>query len=429
MVELFLYLFLAICLALLLWGLNRSDRIYQYPFLMGAIFVSFLLPQAFALINNPGVVSKLALERVLLMSCLCAAMCWLGYQHKINTRLLKKLYIPLNERRLFKAGIILTIIGYIFRILLLRTNIQVGENSNWTGPATIYIFFAQVVEIAFAIFMLAVVKKPKFANVTAAIIAGYPIFVSAFLEGRRQNTFTFLIIIGISLLYVRRLLPPKLVVMILIIIGIFIIPLVGMLREEFWLAIVSGNLQNINLQSGFAKIIEGEILELRNAAILIEAAVKNNQYGYGTGFWDRIIFQYVPGQIVGLDFKNSLQFNWTSFDLSSLFGYSIPRGSTVTGIGDSFLEFGYFGCLIFACIAYFFKHLWISSVYQRSIFSQILYAGLISPTLVGVTHGIGRFIQEAIFQFIFVSWVAYYSKIKDKSSTFLNHSHSEIIEE
>ena len=312
MAELFFNLLIAICLGLLVWGMVKPERIYQYPFLMGAIFASFILPQAFALINNPGVVSELALERVLLVSCLCTAMCWIGYKYKINSGLLKKLYIPLDRHKLFRAGIILTIIGYFFRFLLLGTNVEVAENSNWTGPATIFAFFSQVIEIAFAILILAALKKPKPVNIAAAIIAGYPIFEKAFFAGRRQPTFTFLVIIGISFLYARRLLPPKIIIIPLIILSALIIPLLGQLREEFWLTIFSGNLQNLDLQSGFNQVLEGEILELRNAAVLMEAAIRNNQYGYGTGFWDRIIFQYVPGQIVGFEFKNALQFKWTS---------------------------------------------------------------------------------------------------------------------
>lgn len=412
MAELFFKLLIAICIGLLVWGIAKPERIYQYPFLMGSIFTSFLLPQAFSLVNNPGAVSGIALERVLIVSCLCAAMCWIGYNYKTNTQLLKKLYIPLNEDKLFRAGIILTIIGYIFRILLLNTNVEIAENSNWTGPATIFFFFAQVSNISFMIFMLLCLKRLNKASIIAAIISGYPLFDSIISAGRRQNTLTFLVIIGISLFFERRLLPPRVLTIFLTILTAVLIPIIGQMREDFWLAVFSGNLSGIDFQSSIDKVLEGEILELRNAALLMEAAIRNNQYGHGTGFWDSLVFQYVPGQIVGYDLKSSLQFNWTAFDLVELFGYSIPNGSTITGIGDSFIEFGYFGCLIFAFTAYFFKHLWISSVVQRSIFSQVLYAGMISPALVGLTHGIGRLLQELVFQLIFVIWIAYYCRSK-----------------
>jgi hypothetical protein len=80
---------------------------------MGGIFVSFILPQAIALSNNPGPVSQQALERVLLMSCLCAAMCWLGYQLPPSHSFLKKLDISVDSKKLFRGGIVFVLIGYV----------------------------------------------------------------------------------------------------------------------------------------------------------------------------------------------------------------------------------------------------------------------------------------------------------------------------
>ena len=101
MVDIYLWLFIAICVGLLGWGLARPERVYQYPFFMGGIFVSFILPQAIALINNPGPVTQEALERVLLMACLCAAMCWIGYQLPTRSSLLKKFDISVDRKKIF----------------------------------------------------------------------------------------------------------------------------------------------------------------------------------------------------------------------------------------------------------------------------------------------------------------------------------------
>ena len=419
MVNFYLNLFIGICIALIAWGLMRPERIYQYPFIMGTIFISFIVPQAIALVETPGAASSEAIERVLLMCCLCAGMCWLGDRSKPDRKLLKKLSIPLNERKLRRGAIVLIFIGYFFTFLLSRTTIQFAANSNWTGPATIYLFFTKVLYIALAVMALLALKKPTKINIILAIIAGYPIVQNAILIGRRQPTFTFFIILGISAFYIRRLLPPRFLTLGLIVAAAYIIPLLGQLRGDFWLLILNGNVSNINFVQGLNRVLEGDILELRNAAMLMDAAVKTGQYGYGTGFWDAIVFQYVPGQLLGYGFKNSLQFHLTNFDTNSLLGYSIPNGSTTTGIGDSFLEFGYFGCLIFYGVAYFFKHVWISALYQNSLLSQILYASSCSSMMVGITHGNQRFFQEILFQFIFVGFLVYSSRSKRYPSTAL----------
>lgn len=418
MVEIYRDLLIIICICLLGWGLIRIERVYQYPFFMGSIFVSFLLPQVFALINNPGLVTQDALERVLLMSCLCAAACWIGYTMKPNTKFLKKFNIIIDERKLFRAGIVLMLQGYLFNFLLSIITIQRTSNGTWTGPATIYVFLAQVINIAFGIFLLQTLKRPKVINIILTILAGLPVVQSIFV-GRRQPTMTFIIIVGLSFWLVFRYVPPRAAVITAVVLLAFIIPVVGSLRSHFWDLVFSGNWQEVlsASQRAFETQQKGHILELRNAAFIADATEKTGLYGYGSGWWDSIVFQYVPGQIVGYDFKQSLQFNLiTRGLLNNLYGYTIPTGSTNTGIGDSFSEFGYFGSLSFALIAYGFKNLWISAVYQKSIFSSLLYMGLVSPAMVGLTHGIGRFWQEAIFQVFFVSLTVYYSRAKYKYS-------------
>lgn len=412
--KIYLDLLNLICVGLLGWGIVRPERVYQFPFFMGAIFVSFILPQAIALYNNPGLPSQDALSRVLLMTCLCAAMCWLGYRPNPRPRFLERLNVPLNEHKLLRVGLFLMGVSYFFNWLLSRTEIQVTDVGTWQGPATIYIFFANVIYIAFAIFLLNALRKPTLRHLTLVALAAYPILQSIIFSGRRQPTITFLIVVGFSVWYVRRLLPPRWFFLIAVFGGLYLIPLIGYLRDDFWELVLSGNWTTILdlAQQSFNHLMQGNILELRNAALNMDAAARTRQYGFGTGFWDEVVFQYVPGQIVGYEFKSSLQFKLTEYNLTQLYGYRVPPGATVTAIGDSFVQFDYFGCLIFAMMAYFYKHLWVSAVYQRSTFSTLLYVGLIGSAMIGVTHGIGRFCQELVFQLIFVGLAARYARIR-----------------
>ncbi len=413
MAELYRDLLVIICLSLLCWGIIRVERIYQYPFFMGIMLVSFLLPQVFSLLNKPGPVSQEAMEKVLLMSCLCAAACLIGYQIKPNKKWLSKLNIIIDERKLFRAGIALMAQGWFFHFLLSRTTIQTSAiNGSWTGAATIYLFFSQVINVAFAIFLLQTLKRPTITSTICTVISALPI-LSIVLGGRRQVTMTFIIIIGVSLFLIRRYIPPRWLVIVGMLSITFLIPLFGELRGGFWNLIFSGNWQEVlsSAQNAFNSQQKGDILELRNAALLIDVVDHTGIYGYGTGWWDAIIFQYIPGQIVGYDLKESLQFKVFNFDLlSSLYGYTIPLGTTLTGVGDSFMEFGYLGSFCFLLIGYIFKNLWISAFYLKSTFSRLLYMGLVSPAMLALTHGIGRFCQEAIFQIFFISLVVYYSK-------------------
>jgi hypothetical protein len=406
--------FIIACLALLLWGLLRSERIYQYPFLIGAMLSSFLLPQAIALVNDPGAAPIIAVNKALIMASLCAVMSWFGYLFKPNVRFLNSLNYGLDSKRLFQAGIVLSLASLVSTIILGRIDIQTSEIGTWTGPATILYFFGNLRYIGFAIFLSITLRCPTPANILLTFLSSYPIIEIIAFRGRRTPVMIFLITIGLTLFYIKRYLPPRVLVATITVLGAFLIPLVGKLRGDFWFAIFSGDFASIDFNSGLERVIEGDILEFRNAAILIDASDRLGQFGFGTGFWDDIVFRFVPAQLLGAGFKRALQLHW-SVDLqtvSELYQYQFPAGVTFTGIGDTYMQFSYFGCLVFALIGYLFKNLWVSSLYLNSIVSQIFYMGLVSPMLVGVTHGIGRFIQDAIFQVIFLGLALRYARLR-----------------
>ncbi len=418
MAQLYLNLLILICLGLIGWGLIHPERIYQYPFFMGCIFLSFIVPQGIALIDNPGFASQESIERVLLMSCLCASCCWIGYQLPVNRRWLRKGKIKINEFRLNYAGLAIMVLGAFswFKLGGLRAvgGIETADNSNWTGSATIYWFFGQSIYVAWSIFLLKALKRPNIFNIILTLFAGNTP-LSLMLGGRRQPSITFAIIIGLSLFFVWKIKPSRILILVAIVLMFIVIPTMGFLRDRFWNLIFDGQWQELIDKSleAFTAQQEGDILELRNAALYMDATVQKSLYGFGAGWWDAIIFQYVPGQIVGFWLKNALQFRLiTELDLVNLYGYDVHLGTTITGVADTFVEFGYLGCLIFAIIGYMFKHLWILSNYPNNTVFRVLYMGLCSPAMVSVTHGVGRFFQEAIFQTGLVILAMYYSREK-----------------
>jgi hypothetical protein len=416
MAEIYRNLLVIVCLGLLGWGLIRIERIYQYPFFMGAIFISFLVPQAFALVENPGVLDQQSLERVLLMSSLCAVACWVGYQGKPNAKWLAKLNVDIDTHKLFRAAIFLMIIGYFFDFLLKSTTVELTKQGQWTGPATIYVFFSQVSYLAFSIFLLETLKRPSVQNIIFTLLAGW-IPLQTVLAGRRHPTMTFLIIIGLCFWLIRRYIPPRWLIILAIFAMLILIPTIGAMREGLWDAVFSGQWQTIlsTTEKALNTQQKGKILELRNAAFLIKATTDLNLYGLGAGWWDTIIHQFIPGQILGIGFKESLKFDLiNSKILYNLYGYNWHVGTTPTGVGDSFREFGYFGFFAFALIGYLFKNLWISLYYQKSLFSSLIYLSLISPAMLGLTHGISFFLNQFIFQLTVVSLIVYYSRIFDK---------------
>lgn len=427
MAELYLYLLIAICVGLLYWGLIRHERVYQYPFFMGGIFVSFILPQAIALSNNPGPVSQQALERVLLMSCLCAAMCWLGYQLPPSQSFLKKLDISVDSKKLFRGGIVFVLIGYVSAFLISRLP-EATRNSPWSGIITIYAFFGSLIYPGFTIVLLSTLQRPSLAKIIlTACAAALPLQI-IILHGRREATTTFLLTIGLSLYYFRRYVPPRWLALTLIVIALFAIPLTGTYRG---IAKTGDWSQLVELRPGekLKVLVEkGKILELRNAAMLMDAAVKTRQYGYGTGYWNNLVFRFVPAQLLGRNLKDALQIKLAKYDLKNLYNYTIHNGTTPTGIGDAFVQFDYLGCVFFFLLACLFKLLWVSGIYRNSMVSQIFYVSLVSPALISLTHGTVRFFPDLLFRLIFIGGIIIYSRDKYLINTSQMHL-EEIIEE
>lgn len=424
MAELYLYLFILICIALLGWGLARPERIYQYPFFMGGIFVAFILPQAIALLNSPyDTVNQQALERVLLMSCLCAFMCWLGYQAPSKPSFIKKLDISVDYQKIFYGGIVLVLIAYFSHFLILRLPSAVRGQTQWTGIVTIYAFFRNLIYPGFSILLLSTLQRSTvFKLILTAFASVLPLQLIIF-AGRREPTATFIITIGLCLYYIRRYIAPRWLVVSLIVIALFANPLTGTYRSIAktgdWNKLTE--LQPIEYFQNYVE--EAEILELRNAAFLMDAAVQTGKYGYGTDYWNKLVFSFVPAQLVGRDLKNALMVKLYEYDLNSLYNYRIHTGTTPTGIGDSFIQFDYFGCIFFGLLSYFFKILWISSSRRNILTSQIFYIILLAPSLLSVTHSTVNFISDVLFNLIFIGSIILYSRKKIyKVTPLLNDS-------
>ncbi|UJB69820.1 hypothetical protein HRE53_01055 [Acaryochloris sp. 'Moss Beach'] len=111
MPQVYLELLILICTSLLLRGIFYREKIYEFPTLMGYIFLSFISPQAFSLLKNPGVVAVESVEKVLLMTIMCLVMCYLGYKIPIGLSKPHEFDHKANDDKLLLSGLFLSSIG------------------------------------------------------------------------------------------------------------------------------------------------------------------------------------------------------------------------------------------------------------------------------------------------------------------------------
>lgn len=416
---LLLYLLITISLALIVWGLRSRQKICQYPFLMGFTFVTFLLPQAIGLINNPGAAPHRAIVQTLIMSCLCALMSWLGYQIKIPQKWIHKPNLQVDKNQLKIGAFIYICIGYIFWILVYTRPEAASLNQYWTGIITIYVFFANLLNIGFTILLLETIKQPKISNILLLLIPSSMLIYRVIFAGRR-TTMVFLVFSIICAFYfIRNQAAPRRIVILGLLIGSLIIFSIHdyrmLVRAGKWDKITEINLVQ-NLQNVTNQEKKGTTLELRNAALVIDSVTRSGRYEWGSRYWNILVFKWIPAQFIGSEFKTQLQLrlglNYADV-WYKLYGYKHPKGSTSTGIGDSFSQFDYFGCLIFSIFAFFFKYLWRRSCNGDYIL-QILYILLIPKAMTSLTHNTANFLPDLLYYIIFASPLILFS-IKKKT--------------
>lgn len=389
----------------------QPDRIYEFPYFMAATFAIFVLPQAVSLLRFPGAAPEQAVQNVLLVTCLCLAACLVGYRRSTNRRSMHASSGAVEETRLFQAGLVLVASGIGFSYLLSHIEVQTTELGGWTGPATIYGFFQQLCYPGFAICLMLALRRPTLISVASTLVAAV-VPIQSMLFGRREPAALFLLTIGLALYFRRRLRPPRWLVVTTIVAVMLAIPATATYRR-FQLQDDWESVRQIDLVGNFKDFLNQEsVLELRNAAMLIEAARRSGDYEYGAGYWNHLVFRYVPAQILGEPLKQFLMIRRSGEDLErELAGmdYTNPAGSTVTAMGDSFQQFGYWGCLFFVVLGGFFHRLWRAASAPNALFAQLLYMQSCTSAMRAVTHWTLDFLPGLLYNVIFLGAAVVYA--------------------
>ena len=399
------------CLTLLVIATLRPRRFYEYPYFMAVTFTVFILPQAYAAYTNEW--GGVFLDKTLFVSFLCLAACWFGYLARPHPALLNKLNVTINTGRFLHGGIMLVVVGYYFTYKF-GTLTEDELSTMLTGIGTIYLFFGGLVYPGFAICFYCALKDRNLVAWIATALAAWIPFQAAIFYGRREPTVLFLLSLALSLYFLRGRQTPRLLILGAILVAMFAIPA----TEEYRKVATEDPIEafaQINFAEQFNEYFDQDApSEFKNATMLIAVTTANGDYEFGMGYWNRVVFRFVPAQFLGEAFKNSLMFGGKQRDFGEFVeqatGFRLPVGTTPTGIGDSFNQFGFFGCLVFAGIAYLFKNLWMAANQPNGTVAQILYIQVSTTGMRALTHQTIDFLPGFIYSAIFIGLVAWYSR-------------------
>ena len=411
MTYLLLFLLVSSCAGLLAWGFHKPGRMIQYPFLAAAVFAGWVLPQLIGLSNNPRMPDG-ALDKTVLMTLLCVMAIYFG--HTMNKAPLRSWNWQFSRKRLLISATALSLGGayFFYKISTLVDQETLATGWIWSGPVTIYVFFASMLTFGLVLALLIHLQQPSRFAIMIILFDLMFYFDRILLKGRRRSAVELLVILGLAFWYKRRKLPPRLAVAAVLIAGALWVNSVGQYRTTMLGQEGLGfkGVMLINFVDNFKNIFTEGGRELTNAAYDIEATDQLASFDFGLSHWNGFVHTYVPGQIIGDDLKKGLLADLGN-PAYQVFHHIPYVGTTHTGMSDAFASFWYFGVFKFFIIAFIMAKLCRAGNHGHFV-AQMLVMLVFVGALESITHGTDRFFMAwpKIVAFLLPS--LWYARIK-----------------
>lgn len=414
----FFFTFLLMTCGLLLWGLTRPNRIYELPFLAGAVLLGWVMPQAVGLLGDPRLPEG-ALARTLAMATLCALALYAGY--RIRPRPLPWADWRFSKRRLLYAAAGLSVLGAYFqwKIRALPDEMLVGR---WQGLPVAYLFFAKVQIYGLALAAV-LFTRTRSRWALAIVLFDLAFWAQLLLIGARRGLIVEFGLIALLAAWFgwRRSLPRPAMIAALAVGTLFVFS-VGQYRatvyggaayqgsygSRTWHIPTVQEVLSIDYLGTFQQVLNEGAGELRNAAYDITATRETLAFDYGRGYWNELVQDFIPRQLVGEKFKESLKFPLPELAYQ-VYGHVPHTGTTHTGFADSFGAFGYLGALVFFAIAWLMRSLYGAAL-RGGLAAQLAYMLLITDALHAITHGTSWFLTNLIHLAVFGVPVLMYAR-------------------
>jgi len=413
MLSYFLFILLiTLNILIILWGLKDKNRTYSYPFLISLVYCGFIVPQVIGLLNNDNKPES-GLNLFLLISLLSLVMCYVGwkYQPRLNLNIFDWTF---SSIRLKTIATLFTVIGILFYYLLSTLPSYMIEASNYSGLPVAYLFFANLLDYGIAIFLVLFLTNKSLYSLILLIPGVLVHLFRAVSFVRRADTIEIFIIFLTLLWFIKGKVIPRYVLITVFTFGIFILYSTGDIRDTRTYVYGSGiqDFLTIDYKGNIEQVLSEGGVEVTNAVMEIAATELSGNYDFGLFHWNMLVFNYVPAQLLGVKFKESLYANINYEEANKFFRYNTPYGSTVTGFVDAFKSFWLFGIIKFFIISFILGFIYRKSEEGKVVY-QLIYALLLTASLHTVTHHTHWFIIPLIHMSIFLLPALFLSRTSD----------------
>lgn len=391
-----------------------TDRVgyLNVPFLAATIVMVWYLPQGFIVLSNKFVpeAGQLIIASMALLSLAAVIFGWkLGarkyYVAVPATANTRKSTTPLSyavskisSKRLYLVCVIFVFTAASVQFLISRQPPEALLARQPTGLIVILRTLSIVNPVAlFLSFMLLLQKRNIFTIVLFFVVL--TTFVGPILIKFKRNEMMELGVVVLFCLWsMRRFSVPRIAIPVFAVVGVFILFGASAVRQQTGYKLnTSGQLETEIVTIDTIKNIDwgdvltdgagGKAYEVTNGAYAVDYATKNELPTFGARFWNNFIFQWVPGQIVGYDLKNSLllEINSSASALDD-YGATWLEGTTFTGFTEIYLDFSYPSVFVFFLMAFFTRR-----NYDRGLCGDLGSAAVYGPmailVMVSFTHG------------------------------------------
>jgi hypothetical protein len=385
---LLLAVLLIVTIVLIAAGLSRPGKVYEYPFLAGTTFLGFVVPQLPAYADDrflpPG-----AFAKTVLFTTLCAAAVGAGWA--AANRPMRAFSWRFDEGRLLRSAALLVLAGAFFYFKISRLPKSALDPSGWTGIATVYFFFSRLMFFGWVAAVVCFTRRPRSFALAIVVFGAALILDRIVFGGRRQETVEALLTISIALWFQRRIAVPRGVALVAALLAGLALSSTGNYR-----AISTGEdskwsgVEKIDVIGNFIDLLQNGGAEMLNCIERVNFVDRTQNFDFGAFHWNILVFNFVPAQFLGRDFKESLM-----IPLVADRDYNPPVGATETGMSDAFASFWYFGAVEFFLIALVLGRIYRAAM-SGSTAAQILYALSAATSMMEITHST---------QWLFSDWV------------------------
>jgi len=396
-------------LVVVAYTLKSPQKLFEYPAAVMAVLLLWIMPQALVVVgvyNVPG----LGMPLYCAMIVLSLIALHVGWRLPRKDTIRQQKPSSYNISRLIIGALLLSVFGAAFNIALRNVPIEIRQMGQWSGALTIYVTFAKTQVVALAILWLIYLRtRSKIALILAVLNFAF-LAEMVFIGARRGLIINIVLILFGSLWLVRGWRPNGIAMVLALLGGMIFINSVTQFRAATNGRAIFGSGMTISVYIDAIKSVEYfnfsgfgekplESFEIVNGAYIVAARSRTLEFEGISEFWNILIHRYVPGQLVGHSLKDSLQFEIEDQALT-VFGHYKFIGTVITGFGDAFRAFWFFGSLIFFVIARYLRRLY-ERARHGNMWAQFLYPMLLTDGLLAITHSTSWFIRELPFYFVF----------------------------